>query len=397
MQPRQLPGLVKKGLKKLLAPLFKPRVIRKHFYFVNFISFEEAARDGGKTRNVRVLLPAQRVTFAHPETDPFVSKARLYKEGWFDRPDVFVCEVPDAYFSVDEGIIFTRDQDVLFDIEPRKKHFENAAYKKPFSVIAGKIPRREGIYSSINYFAAGNHYHWTVDCLTKIHSLVQYEPTRPVTLIMPESMGPVHRESLDCLLPANFRVEYHPARTWFRLEIFLLPSLVSGFYNGFLPQEYYDSVRLPVFKRFQLPATHSGKERLYISRRGSKWRSVLNEDAVMALLEPYGFRRVELEKLSFREQVELFHRAEVVAGPIGAGFNLLMYCGKISVVVLHPNQEPDNYFHTMAQGLGQSYHYVLHQGVDKSAYDDSFEADLPALKRVLETELGLKPVVATPA
>ena len=113
---------------------------------------------------------------------------------------------------------------------------------------------------------------------------------------------------------------------------------------------------------------------------------VLNEAELEAFLKPYGFRTVELSQISFREQVELFHRAEIVLGPHGAGLNVLFHCGKIPVVVLHPNQKPQNHYHTLARGLGQDYHFVLHHG----DIDSDFEVDLPALKRVLEGELGLR-------
>jgi hypothetical protein len=391
----RLSDLAKRVVKKLVSPLLKitwlSDPIRRHFYFVDFISYEQAVREGKNARNARVLIPARRVKFASPENDSFVAQARLYREGWFDQPDIFVCEVPAAYLCTDNGIVCTRDLEVLYDLEPRRTHFQNNAYKKPAALRKGSVKRLSGVYSTINYFAATSHYHWMIDCLPKIHSLAQFEPREPVTLIMPESLGRVQRDELDCVLPPNFRVEYHPAGTWLKLEKFLLPSLISGYYNGFLPPEYCESIRSPVFKRYHLPATHSPKERIYISRSRAKYRRVLNEEAVMALLEPYGFKLVEVETLSFREQVELFHRAEIVIGPSGAGFNLLMFCGKIPVVVLHPNQVPDNYFHTMAQGLGQSYHYVLHHG----GHDDSFEADPTELKRVLEAELCLNPRIVS--
>jgi hypothetical protein len=374
----------------LLKPLLKIKwisqpVIRR-FYFTDFITFEKAALEGRNTRNLRILFPAQKVVFASPKTDPFVPISKLYRQGWFDRPNIFVCEVPEAYFCNTTGIVCTRDLEVLVDIEPRIVEFRHNAYKKPAAIRNGTVNRLKGLHSSVNAIAAGNPYHWMVDSLPKLHSLAQYEPKAPVTLLMPDSTNPVQRESLSILLPRNFTVEYHPAQEWLQLETFLLPSLVSGFYNGHLPPEYYDSIRRPVFDHYQLPAIHSKKERIYISRQGARCRRVLNEEAVFALLKPYGFKLVQLEKLTFREQVELFHRAEIVIGPSGAGFNLITFCGAIDLVVLHPNQVPENFFHLMAQGLGQNYHYVLSNG----QADDNFHVDLPALKCVLEKELHLK-------
>jgi capsular polysaccharide biosynthesis protein len=370
--------------KKVARAIFNrlPNSLRGRFIFLDFIFPEHAAALGKNVRNLRVLIPAQRVKIACVEKDPLVPIGRFYRDGFWDRPNIFVCEVPEALFNVENGIVCTRDAEVLLDIEPRAYRFRDSVYRKP---VGAK--RLSGLYSSINYPLAGNHYHWTVDCLPKLHSLALAEPKRTVTILMPETLGPVHRESLEAVLPAHFRLEYRPAGEWLRVETFLLPSLVSGYCNGLLPAEYNDSIRRPVFRRYRLPDAQPRIERIYLTRRGANQRAVLNEDAVMALLEPYGFKLVDLGQLSFREQVELFHRADLLVGPSGAGFNLMMYCGQIDVVVLHPNRTPDNYFHAMAQGLGQKYHYVLHDG----GVDDNLEVDLPALKWVLDEELGLRP------
>jgi capsular polysaccharide biosynthesis protein len=115
---------------------------------------------------------------------------------------------------------------------------------------------------------------------------------------------------------------------------------------------------------------------------------VLNEAATMRLLERFGFRSVRLEELSFREMVELFHDAQIVIGAHGAGLGAIFFSGDISVIVLYPTHVPPNYFHTLAVGLGQRHHHVLH---DQAREDDDFIADLDALEHVLRRELKLEP------
>jgi hypothetical protein len=193
---------------------------------------------------------------------------------------------------------------------------------------------------------------------------------------------------LRCVLPRHFKVDYISGNEWLRPELFLWPSLVSDRCMGLLPTEYYEAIRVPVFKEYNLSNQHIKKERLYISRQGAKHRRVLNEDALMQLLEKWGFHKVVLEDLPFREQVELFHRAEIIVGPHGAGLGTIFFSGNIDVVVLYPTRVPPNYFHSMALGLGQKHHFVCHDEVDE---DSNFAADLPALERVLTDELGLQP------
>jgi capsular polysaccharide biosynthesis protein len=356
--------------------------VLRHFYITERIFPEEVARAGIEVKNLRVLLPAQRIEIA-PKSDPFVAVGKYYPEGWADRPNVFVCEIPDAYLYVDTGMVCTRHWKVAGDFDVRLTFFKKFGKRRP---SPGEIKRIAGTCTTIGYGMESNPYHWMVDCLPKLISLARAEPENKITLIMSDALGDQQRETLAALCPANFELQYHPADSWLQVERLLWPSLVSGVCNAFLPADYYEAIRRPIFARYGLPAVPAKTERLYITRRDSNRRRVLNEDALEAFLQPYGFRTVELSKLSFRQQVELFHRAEIVVGPHGAGLNVLFHCGKIPVVVLHPNPRPQNHYHTLARRLGQDYHFVLHHG----DIDSDFEADIPALKRVIQGELGLK-------
>jgi len=87
--------------------------------------------------------------------------------------------------------------------------------------------------------------------------------------------------------------------------------------------------------------------------------------------------------------VEQFHRASIILGPHGAGLHLMGYSGKIDIVVLHPNRVPQNFFHTLAKGLGQRYHHVL--TTDEGDQERNFEVDLAAVEKVLRDDLKLTP------
>jgi capsular polysaccharide biosynthesis protein len=68
------------------------------------------------------------------------------------------------------------------------------------------------------------------------------------------------------------------------------------------------------------------KTRLYISRKKANVRRIVNEDEIIQALLPYGFQPVCLEDLSVQAQAELFHRAEIIIGPHGAGLTNLIFC-----------------------------------------------------------------------
>jgi capsular polysaccharide biosynthesis protein len=379
-----VPGIVKRTLHPLLRQIYLLDYVLPEQSLVRSIAaylLEQPVVRSTAIQNVRTLAAAETVTLASPHDDPFVPIGKYYREGSFVRPRIFVCDVPDAALHIGSGMVCTRDMEVLADFEYRVTHYPQIRKRKPRN-----LKRLTGTYSTVNSCYATNIGHWWIDCLPRILSLAKVEPKSKITLLMPVSLGAVHRESLESVLPSNFVVEYHPDTKWLRLEKFLWPSMASGRCNYFLPAEYNEFMRRPIFKRFNLPARHSKTARIYISRSRARWRRVLNEKAVCALLVRYGFKVVDLEDLSFREQVELFHQAEIVVGPHGAGLNTIMFSGDIHIVVLYSTQVPQNYFHTQAIGLGQKHHFLTASGGE----DDDFEVDIPALEQLLKNELNLK-------
>lgn len=345
---------------------------------------EEAARGGG-VRNLRVMLPAQRVRIGAGDKDPFTRVAQYYNDGWFDRPDVFVSEIPDANVFVRSGMVCTHDFKLIADkgMEHRRFLYPPFRQRRPATVR-----RVEGAWTTLAYCNSENFWHWMVDCLPKVRSLELALAGQPLTICMPSTALGFQRFTLESVLPPNFKLVYldPEADPWIQPERFIWASMASGLCMGVLPTEYYEAIRAPIFRRLGLPATHEKTERLYISRRNAGHRRVRNEDALVELLEGYGFRSVQLEKLSFEEQVALFHRAEIVFGPHGAGLGTIFFSGDIDLVALYSTRVAGNYFHSLACGLGQRHFFLCG---NEAHEDDWFDADLPAVQRLLENEVGL--------
>lgn len=358
--------------------------MRNFMYVRESVLADNAAQAGDEIKKMRMVRPPERIPLGDPATDPFIPISKYYKDGWCDHPGVFVCEVPDARLHVPSGMVCTRGFRVLADrgLEDRLPAYSAFGERKPRS-----MPKWEGPHATIQYSLAYNPGHWMVDCLPRLHNFDLALPGVALTILMPRGASEFQRELLEAVLPRRFRVRWDVAEPWVQCSEFYWSSLVSARCMNRLPREYIETIRAPVFRKFGPTGPHRKRRRLYISRRRARYRRVLNEETMLRLLESYGFEEIDLEKLSFREEVELFHEAEVVLGPHGAGFAGLFFAGEIDVVVLYPTRVPPNYFHTMAGGLGQRHHFVCHDEKDE---DDSFSVDIPALKAVLEVEIGLK-------
>jgi capsular polysaccharide biosynthesis protein len=166
-----------------------------------------------------------------------------------------------------------------------------------------------------------------------------------------------------------------------------MPSYVSRCENGFLPSQYYEYIKNCVFKKYDLTPLENPTERIYISRANAKHRRILNEDQIIQYLANYGFKPVVLEKMSFREQVELFTKAEIIVAPHGAGLATTLFSGKIKILVLYPESCPTPFFFTQFKGLGQEHYFIVHDQFDENA---DFEVDLSEFKRVLHEQMKLK-------
>jgi hypothetical protein len=382
---QSVPSVVKRALHPLL----------RRFYMVDYVvpdqslvrslldnRPEQPAVRSTAIQSIRTLAPAEKVVIADPGNDPFVPIGKYYREGSFVRPAIFVADVPEARLHVGTGMVCTRDWEIMTDLEYRLNGYPELRKRKP-----RKLTRRAGTYTTIFSWNGDNFGHWMFDFLPRVHSLAKAEPNAKITMIMPDHFRTGLRESLESVLPRNFVVEYLPDDTWLELENFIWPSMISGRCNFFLPAEYYDAIRRPIFARFGLSERHQKTERIFVTRRHAETRRVLNEPAVASLLARYGFKSRELSDLSFREQVELFHRADIVVGPHGAGLSSIVFSGDIRLLVFYPTQVPQNHWHTLARGLGQEHHFLLHDVGEEG----HFTVDTQLLEDVLRHKLGLQP------
>jgi hypothetical protein len=338
-------------------------------------------RVGREIRQLTVVAPGGQVRIGWPEQDPFIRVGKYYTDGCFQQPDIFVAEVPRARLHVASGLVCTPGFKMLADAGrlDRLPCFSGFGQRKP-----RKMSRRGGKYSTIHYCFASNSWHWMMDCLPKVISLERALAGEKLVLLMPDTATSRHRESMLGLLPENFSVEYLPAETWLELETFYFPSLVSGRCNGFLPPGYFAEMRSRIFARYGLAERTQPRRRLYITRRYARHRRVTNEAEVGQLLEKYAFEIVELEKLSFPQEVKLFQEAAFIIGAHGAGLASILFSFEATLLVFYATQKPPNYFHTQTSALGQRHLFIRHHGEHE---DSDITVDLDELRGVLEKEL----------
>lgn len=120
-------------------------------------------------------------------------------------------------------------------------------------------------------------------------------------------------------------------------------------------------------------------KRIYISRKHSP-RHFDNEIAVEEVLREHGFEAARLENMSFKEQVDLFRRAEVVVAPHGAGLSNIIWSkpGTYVVEIFSRKKFVDCYASLSSQ---LKCHYVPLWARETNAWG---EIDIEELLRVVK-------------
>ncbi|HUB68171.1 MAG TPA: glycosyltransferase family 61 protein [Candidatus Methylacidiphilales bacterium] len=193
---------------------------------------------------------------------------------------------------------------------------------------------------------ADNLYHWTFDVMPRLRLL---DPARRRQVrVLARLRHPFHRASLEAagFLPAS--IIPAESRTLYRTEELLAASVVKG----------VTPANLACAREIYLRVTQSVPPaktpvRLYISRARATSRKILNEQELLRVIEPLGFKSVLLETLPLAEQLALFRDAEAILSPTGAALAHLHLCRPgTHLLILMPQGCADFLYRDMARTIG---------------------------------------------
>ncbi len=228
---------------------------------------------------------------------------------------------------------------------------------------------------AVNFFlgSAGsyNYGHWLIDDLPRARALAALQDEaagRPIRIwINSDSMIMDHVRS-DSLhqLCAGFE----------DIEVRLLkPGRVYAFSNLYYatPVSYHPVLKCPEAMRFlneRLRPDRPAADRIFITRRDHGKRSLVNLATIQALLEARGFEVVDVEAMSFTEQVSAFSGAKMVVGCMGAAMTNCLFAREgTTTVYLGPEGWLEPFYWDLA--AVRSHRYV-------ACFGPTCNGDLPA-------------------
>ena len=237
-----------------------------------------------------------------------------------------------------------------------------------------------------------NFGHWLHNHLARLALVAAAPRLEGVPLVVGESIPPPHLECLERMgYPDPMLIRLRKGRLA-RFRTLWVPTMPLC---GFAGRVFWSPGTIDFLRErlgVDLGACAQPGRRLYITRRTSRWRRVLNEDAVVALLSLWGFEVVDPGALSIARQIEIASEAEIIVGPFGAGMNLLLFAPRDATVVeLNYLSDRMDINPVICRHIGQRYAAVTAAPniAHARAMDHDFTVAPDDIARTLET-MGLR-------
>jgi capsular polysaccharide biosynthesis protein len=216
-----------------------------------------------------------------------------------------------------------------------------------------RLQTESEVFHIFNIWGGGYH-HWLTEVAPKL--FLFEDEIRNGVILLPENSP---HFVIDFLRDFGFEnLVSTSGNVWIR-NLQLVSNPNSGHYNP----EHILPLRSHVLSRFgdgsSLP------QRLYVSRRNSRGRKVVNDAEVENVLAARGFRTLELESVSFADQVRLFSRCDQLVSIHGAALTNMLFMppgGKILEFYPSGYSSRDYFnacYYRLSNTLGHAHQYLF--------------------------------------
>lgn len=307
--------------------------------------------------------------FQKIENDP-----ALYHSAEAYYAPALVAKIAGAFIYSDRGVVLSPDKNLLGDLSVEFELVSNRLDIKHHSIFQVlNLPKPVFLKGSVVLLAsqAGdyNYFHWMFDVLPKIHLLHKSSISMDNidVFVCNKLAHPYHEETLSILNIPRRKILEISANTYLQTDQLICtspPSIQSEYGRPPLDEWLYTFLRSTFLQ--QNTYNRSLPDRIFVNRRDSTKRALINESEVEDFLTEYGFESVSLSNLSVRSQAHLFHNANVIISPHGAGLTNLIFC-KPSTKVIEIFLPPENNgnwggtgdFYNLSNQLKLNYFYLL--------------------------------------
>ncbi|MBI2353077.1 glycosyltransferase family 61 protein [Candidatus Dependentiae bacterium] len=254
-----------------------------------------------------------------------------------------------------------------YSIQNHEKWMQQCYPEKNVKKIKGRVI----VITRIDHDCYG---HWLAELLTRL--LMIHEQNITYDWIYTPYDRPYIKESLALLgIDQQKIIEPFHQNYYIQADELIVPSLTarqipsspSSLFTGYYPATFYcpnwamSLLRQTFLPKIQSIAKHFNAPKIFISRKDSHQRRMINEDEIFSLFEQKGFQRFCMSDLSFAQQLALFYQARYIVAAHGSALTNLIFCQpKTKVIEIFQNQF-DNGFWQLSQQLGLQHFCIKTQ------------------------------------
>jgi capsular polysaccharide biosynthesis protein len=173
-----------------------------------------------------------------------------------------------------------------------------------------------------------NYSHWLSRIVLKLAVLEAAGISTSISMLINDNLARYQREFLSLLDIPDERLLMLPKGIAVHCREILVPVMVRNH-----PRMRDAITWLRAKLAAYISPADEANERLFVSRRDSSVRVLLNESEIESALADLGFKTVVLGELSVVDQIRCFSRASVIVGAHGAGLSNLIFAPAHSRVV----------------------------------------------------------------
>jgi hypothetical protein len=336
----------------------------------------------------RSIRPAETVSRQAPRTIDTQVDERFFEIAGirYTVPEKYLARIPRARLIGAMGLVVLPDGAFASEVTFAKEHLvQQRAY---FTPLPRKAHQKAGNYFSLLSLWAhrGNYYHWIHDAMLRLHLVLPLLP-EDIQFVVPADIHSFQVESLDLLGISSDQLRGFSGQELWEVEVlYFAPPTASSGSNSPPALRWFREVAWSEYGLSPAP-----RKRIYISRRQTRYRRIVNEPEVESLMSDFGFETYLFEDLSFREQVVLMSQAEAVASASGAALTNILFAppGARIFVMVEPAQISP-FFWTMSEAAGHEYWYAV--GETAPGLPPPYDADLfvppDKVRRTLEAMFG---------
>jgi len=234
-----------------------------------------------------------------------------------------------------------------------------------------------------------NYGHWLVDDLARAKWLL--DDPRPTTIALQSypGMDNIRIETLKIFLK-GLKVNFVLLKPQDVVSCRGLTYVTPVSFHPYVKNAAALNCLRAMMRERVVPSRGRKYERLFVHRRQSRGRRLINQPEIEAVLFRLGFRIVDPEDHGFAEQVAIFSQAKLIVGTMCAAMCNSIFAEKgTNLVYLAPDGWIEPFYWDLASALGHTYSalYGNRAHINPSPPFDDFSIEAERLEALLTAQL----------